>query len=71
MPSLFHSRIQRNLINTINAQTIAYEAIQELRCIVPPLSPVPDIAVIARNRLPNEDGPLQRFTRLDHRNSLS
>ncbi|MGB3299057.1 MAG: Uma2 family endonuclease [Phormidesmis sp.] len=58
MPSLFHSRIQRNLINTINAQTSAYEAIQELRCIVPPLSPVPDIAVIASKRLANEDGPL-------------
>lgn len=57
MPSLFHSRIQRNLINAINAQTTAYEAIQELRCIVPPLSPVPDITVIARSRLPNEEGP--------------
>ena len=57
MPSLFHSRIQQNLINAINAQTSAYEAIQELRCIVPPLSPVPDITVIARDRLPTEDGP--------------
>ncbi len=57
MPSLFHSRIQRNLINTINAQTVEYEAIHELHCIVPPLSPVPDITVIARSRLPNEDGP--------------
>ena len=57
MPSLFHSRIQRNLINTVNAQTDAYEAIQELRCIVPPLSPVPDIAIIARSRLQDEDGP--------------
>lgn len=57
MPSLFHSRIQRNLINTINAPTVEYEAIQELRCIVLPLSPVPDITVIARSRLPNEDGP--------------
>ena len=59
MPTLFHSRLQRNLVNTINRQTEAYEAIQELRCIVPPFSPVPDIAVAASNRLSDEDGPLQ------------
>ncbi|MEO1068966.1 MAG: Uma2 family endonuclease [Cyanobacteria bacterium J06638_6] len=59
MPTLFHSRLQRNLVNAINAQTTAYEAIQELRCIVPPLSPVPDIVVVACDRLPETDGPLQ------------
>jgi Uma2 family endonuclease len=59
MPTLFHSRLQRNLVNAINAQTMTYEAIQELRCIVPPLSPVPDIAVVVSERLPEEDGPLQ------------
>lgn len=59
MPTLFHSRLQRNLVNTINYQTNAYEAIQELRCIVPPLSPVPDIAVVKSDRLSDEDGPLQ------------
>lgn len=57
MPTLFHSRLQRNLVNAINSETNRYEAIQELRCIVPPLSPVPDIAVIACDRLPEEDGP--------------
>lgn len=59
MPTLFHSRLQRNLMNAINNQTKAYEAIQELRCIVPPLSPVPDIAVVKRDRLSEIDGPLQ------------
>ncbi|MGB7087744.1 MAG: Uma2 family endonuclease [Phormidesmis sp.] len=59
MPTLFHSRLQRNLVNAINQRTILYEAIQELRCIVPPSSPVPDIAVIAVDRLPNEDGPFK------------
>jgi Uma2 family endonuclease len=59
MPTLFHSRLQRNLVNAINNQTKAYEAIQELRCIVPPLSPVPDIAVVKSDRLSDEDGPLQ------------
>ena len=34
MQTLFHSRLQRNLVNTINQQTTAYEAIQELRCYV-------------------------------------
>lgn len=58
MPTLFHSRLQRNLVNAINGQTQAYEAIQELRCIVPPFSPVPDIAVVQRERLGDDDGPL-------------
>jgi Uma2 family endonuclease len=59
MPTLFHSRLQRNLVNAINQQTTRYEAIQELRCIVQPMSPVPDIAVVQHERLGEEDGPLQ------------
>ena len=59
MPTLFHSRLQRNLVNAINAQTDVYEAIQELRCIVSPFSPVPDVAVVAIHRFSDEDGPLQ------------
>lgn len=59
MPTLFHSRLQRNLVNAINTQTTAYEAIQELRCIVPPLSPMPDIAVVHVDRFTDEDCPLQ------------
>jgi Uma2 family endonuclease len=59
MPTLFHSRLQRNLVNAINQQTTTYEAIQELRCIVPPMSPVPDITIVKRERLGEEDGPLQ------------
>ncbi len=51
--------LQRNLVNAINSQTSAYEAIQELRCIVPPMSPVPDIWVVKSERLTDEDGPLQ------------
>ena len=57
MPTLFHSRVQRNLVNYINARTDRYEAIQELRCIVPPNSPVPDISVIAVDRFSEEDRP--------------
>ena len=59
MPSLFHARLQRNLVNAINRQTGEYEALQELRCIVPPLSPVPDIAVVFSERIGQDDGPLQ------------
>ncbi|MBJ7898936.1 MAG: Uma2 family endonuclease [Cyanobacteria bacterium RI_101] len=58
MPTLFHSRLQRNLVNAINGETRDYEAIQELRCLVPPFSPVPDIAVVKSARLTDEDGPL-------------
>lgn len=57
MPTLFHSLVQLNLIRDINEQTDSYYAIQEFRCIVPPLSPVPDISVIANERFPKEDGP--------------
>ncbi|TAE61060.1 MAG: Uma2 family endonuclease [Nostocales cyanobacterium] len=59
MPTLFNSRLQRNLVNVINSQTTIYEAIQELRCIVPPMSPVPDISVVKSERFTDEDGPLQ------------
>lgn len=58
MPTLFHSRLQRNLVNYINTHTDQFEAVQELRCLVPPYSPVPDIAIVALDRLPAEDGPL-------------
>lgn len=57
MPTLFHSRLQRNLVNTINNRADGFEAIQELRCIIPSYSPVPDIVVIAEERLSDEDGP--------------
>jgi Uma2 family endonuclease len=59
IPTLFHSRLQRNLVNAINQQANNYEAIQELRCIVPPMSPVPDITIVKRERLGEEDGSLQ------------
>jgi Uma2 family endonuclease len=57
MPTLFHSRLQRNLVNYINCYTDRFEAVQELRCLIPPYSPVPDIAIIAIARLPDTDGP--------------
>ena len=59
MPTLFHSRLQRNLVNAINQATEQYEAIQALRCIVPPFSPVPDISIIAIERIPESDGPFE------------
>lgn len=58
MPTIEHSRLQRNLVNLINAAPSSYEAIQELRCNVGNLSPVPDIVVVAEARLP-EAGHLQ------------
>ncbi|WP_414623928.1 Uma2 family endonuclease [Calothrix sp. CCY 0018] len=59
MPTLFHSRLQRNLVNYINNNTEQFEAIQELRYIVPPLSTVPDISVIACQRISDEDGAFE------------
>ncbi|WP_256874990.1 Uma2 family endonuclease [Nostoc sp. C052] len=60
MPTLFYSRLQRNLVNYINDRTDEFEAVQELRCIVPPYSPVPDIAIVACHRLTDEDGSFNR-----------
>ncbi len=57
MPTLFHSRLQRNLVNFINSRTKIFEAIQELRCIVSSFSPVPDISVVKIECLSEEDGP--------------
>ena len=59
MPTLFHSRLQRNLVNYINLHAERFEAVQELRCLVHPYSPVPDISIVAIARLPDEDGPLE------------
>lgn len=59
MPTLFHSRLQRNLVNYLNQQTEEFEAIQELRCVIPPYSPVPDIVVVSCDRLTEGDRPLQ------------
>lgn len=57
MHTVFHSRLQWNLVNLLNTHSELFEAIQELRCIIPPYSPVPDIVVIAHDHLPNQDGP--------------
>ena len=59
MPSLFHSRLQLNLANHINRHGDRLEAIPELRCVVPPHSPVPDISIVRRDCLSDEDGPLK------------
>lgn len=57
MPTLFHSRLQNNLVNYINDRTDRFEAVPELRCLIPPHSPVTDIAIVACDRLPDGDGP--------------
>ncbi|NEO85270.1 MAG: Uma2 family endonuclease, partial [Spirulina sp. SIO3F2] len=58
MPTLFHSRLQRNLVNWLNGQTDQFEAIQKFRFAVPPQSTVPDIAVVKCDRLPQDNGTL-------------
>jgi Uma2 family endonuclease len=54
--TLFHSRLQQNLVNWINQNIDRHKAIPGLRCIISPISPVPDIAVIEADRLPETDG---------------
>ncbi|MEG4009791.1 Uma2 family endonuclease [Microcoleus sp. Pol11C1] len=59
MPTLFHSRLHNKLVNYINDRTERFEAVPELRCLIPPHSPVPDIAIVACDRLPDEDWPFE------------
>ena len=52
MPTLFHSRLQKRLLTTIDQSTQSYEALPELRCVLATSSLVPDVAVMCRERLP-------------------
>jgi len=52
MPTLFHSRIQKRLLMIIDQAAQGYEALPELRCILPNSSVVPDVSIIDKKRLP-------------------
>ncbi|NET07869.1 MAG: Uma2 family endonuclease [Symploca sp. SIO2B6] len=52
MPGGKHSRLQWCLAGEINAQSSNYEALPELRCTFGGRSLVPDLVVIANNRIP-------------------
>jgi len=59
MPGGKHSRLQSRLGAAINAATSFYEALPELRCTFGGRSIVPDLAVIARERIPvDENGEI-------------
>ncbi len=64
MPKTRHSILQKRLLNEIDSQTNDYTALPELRCTFGGRSIVPDIAVVAWNRIPlNEVGePQDDFT---------
>ena len=55
MPGGKHSRLQLRLAVAINAATLLYEALPELRCTFGGKSIVPDLAVIAKERLPADE----------------
>jgi Uma2 family endonuclease len=59
MPTLFHSRLQKNLLMIIDQSTQAYEALPELRCILSESSVVPDVAVMRLDRLPQFNKPIE------------
>jgi Uma2 family endonuclease len=59
MPTFYHSRLQKRLINAIDAADSPYEAFPELRCILSQNSVVPDITVIHNDRLPDSNRPVQ------------
>ena len=55
MPGGKHSRLQSSLVTVINAAESLYEALPELRCTFGSKSIVPDLAVVARERIPVDD----------------
>ncbi|MCC5637580.1 Uma2 family endonuclease [Nostoc sp. CHAB 5844] len=64
MPKTRHSILQKRLLIEIDSHSDDYTALPELRCTFAGRSVVPDIAVIAWNRIPiNEKGePEDNFT---------
>lgn len=58
MPTLYHSRLQKRLVATIDSSGSDYEAFPELRCVLSHSSIVPDITVIHRSRIPSQNGPI-------------
>jgi Uma2 family endonuclease len=59
MPTLYHSRLQKRLVSTIDSLGSSYEAFPELRCVLSQNSVVPDVAVVRSDRLPTGNEPLQ------------
>jgi Uma2 family endonuclease len=64
MPKTRHSLLQKRLLSTVDDNTDEYTALPELRCTFGGRSVVPDVAVIAWNRIViNADGePEDNFT---------
>lgn len=58
MPTFYHSRIQKRLVNAINNTNCEYEAFPELRCVLQENSIVPDITVIHRSSVPVGNEPV-------------
>jgi Uma2 family endonuclease len=64
MPKTRHSLLQKRLLIEIDSHTEIYTALPELRCTFAGRSVVPDVAVVAWNRIPiNQRGePEDQFT---------
>jgi Uma2 family endonuclease len=57
MPKIRHSILQKRLLTVIDSHSEDYTALPELRCTFGGRSVVPDVAVVAWNRIPlNEQG---------------
>ncbi|NET56450.1 MAG: Uma2 family endonuclease [Symploca sp. SIO2E6] len=58
MPTIYHSRLQKWLVATIDNLSSPYEAFPELRCVLSHNSVVPDVAVLHQDRVPIDNEPL-------------
>lgn len=58
MPTLYHSRLQKRLVATIDSAGSSYEAFPELRCVLSQNSVVSDVAVIHKSRIPVGNEPI-------------
>jgi Uma2 family endonuclease len=59
LPTVFHSRLQKCLLTTIDRPAQAYEALPELRCVLLESSVLPDLSVMRRERLPQFNQPIE------------
>lgn len=59
MPTLFHSRLQKRLLTTIDQAAQGYEVLPELRCVLSESSVVPDVTVIRKECLPHFNQPIE------------
>ncbi len=58
IPTSHHSILQKRLTAAVDQANSAYEAFPELRCLLDNASVVPDITIVLRERIPDQNLPI-------------